>query len=96
MPDVHPMARQLAQLLTGSDLDELKEVVRRWVDTAVSERQRQQFAEMGARILELKSALSEGGAQPSREELELALSMMLALAKDADEETLKKRAPKEK
>jgi len=96
MADVHPMARQLAQLLTGSDVDELKEVVRRWVDTAVSERQRQQFMEMGTRILELKSALSAGGVQPSREELELALSMMLALAKDADEETLRQRAPKEK
>jgi urease accessory protein UreF len=96
MADVHPMARQLAQLLTGSDLDELKEVVRRWVDTAVSERQRQQFMEMGTRILELKAALTESGATPSREELELALSTMLALAKDADAETIQRRAPKEK
>lgn len=96
MPDVHPMARQLAQLLTGSDLDELKEVVRRWIDTAVTERQKQTYMEMGTRILELKAALDAGGAQPSREELELALSMMLALAKDADDETLKRRAPKEK
>jgi len=90
------MARQLAQLLTGSDLDELKEVVRRWVDTAVTERQRQQYHELGARILELKSALGQGGVQPSREELELALSMMLALAKDADDETIRQRAPKDK
>ena len=91
MADVHPMARQLAQLLTGSDTAELGEVVKRWVDTAVSERQRQQFMEMGRRILELKSALGEGAVQPSREELELALTMMLALAKDADEETRKTR-----
>ena len=96
MADVHPMARQLAQLLTGSDLDELKEVVRRWIDTACTERQRQQYMEMGARILELKAALAEGGATPSREELELALSTMLALAKDADAETIQRRAPKEK
>ncbi len=85
------MARQLAQLLSGSDLAELTEVVKRWVDTAVSERQRQQYMEMGRRILELKAALSEGAAQPTREELELALSMMLALAQDADPDTRKRR-----
>jgi len=91
MTDIHPMARQLAQLLSGSDLDELTEVVKRWVETAISERQRQQYKEMGSRILELKAALSEGSVQPTREELELALSMMLALANDADPDTRKKR-----
>jgi len=96
MPDVHPMARQLAQLLTGSDLDELKEVVKRWVETAVTERQKQQYMELGSRILELKASLAEGGVEPKREELELAISMMMALAKDADDETVKRRAPKEK
>lgn len=83
MNDVNPMARQLAQLLTGSDAAELGEVVRRWVDTAVSERQRQQLMEMGRRLLELKSALAEGAVQPSQSELELALTMMLALAKES-------------
>jgi hypothetical protein len=91
MTDIHPMARQLAQLLSESDLDELTEVVRRWVETAVSERQRQQYKEMGSRILELKAALAEGSVLPTRDELELALSMMLALAADADPETRKNR-----
>ena len=96
MADIHPMARQLAQLLSTSDLDELREVVDRWIHTAVSERQRQQFQEMGARILELKAAFQEGGAQPSREELELAFTMMLALANDADDETRRRRGPANK
>ncbi|MEO7096226.1 MAG: hypothetical protein ABI175_23405 [Polyangiales bacterium] len=96
MADIHPMARQLAQLLSTSDLDELREVVERWVHTAVSERQRQQFKEMGARILELKAAFQEGGTQPSRDELELAFTMMLALANDADGETVRRRGPTNK
>jgi hypothetical protein len=85
------MARQLAQLLSGSDLDELREVVDRWVATAVTERQRQQYMEMGSRILELKAAFREGAQQPTREELELALNMMFALANDADDETRRRR-----
>ena len=91
MADIHPMARQLAQLLTTSDLEELREVVKRWVDTAPSERQKQHYMEMGSRILELKAAFSEGTVQPTRDELELALTMMLALANDADPETRKRR-----
>lgn len=91
MADIHPMARQLAQLLATSDLAELEEVVARWVATAINERQRQQFREMGSRIIELKSVLQGGGTQPTREELELALSMMMALANDADEETRRRR-----
>ncbi|GAC1352028.1 MAG: hypothetical protein NVS3B20_22830 [Polyangiales bacterium] len=96
MADIHPMARQLAKLLTTSDLDELQEVVKRWVATAYSERQRQQFHEMGGRVLELKAAFQEGSVQPSQEELELALTMMLALANDADPETRKRRGEGEK
>lgn len=90
---VHPMARQLAQILSSSDLAELKEVIARWAATAHTERQRQQYLEMGSRILELKAALSEGSVQPTRDELELALTMMLALANDADPETRRRRGP---
>lgn len=75
-----PMARQLAQLLTSSDLDELREVVKRWKETAPSEAARKQFDQMGGRLLELKAALAQAPVQPSREELELALTMMLKLA----------------
>ena len=38
-----PMARQMAKLLAGSDLDELREVIERWLAEAPTERIRQQY-----------------------------------------------------
>jgi hypothetical protein len=74
------MAAQLAQLLSGSDLDELREVVKQWRETAPTDAMRRHFDELGGRLLELKAALASAPVQPSREELELALTMMLKLA----------------
>lgn len=74
------MAQQLAQLLAGSDLDELREVVRRWRETASSEGAKRRYDELGGRLLELKAALTEAPVRPTQEELELALTMMLKLA----------------
>jgi hypothetical protein len=78
MADV--MAKQLAQLLTGSDLDELEEVVRRWRETAPSESVKKRYDALGGRLIELKAALAEAPVRPTQEELELALTMMLKLA----------------
>jgi hypothetical protein len=75
-----PMAKQLAQLLAGSDLEELREVIRRWRETASSDSSRRHYDELGGRLLELKAALAEAPIQPTPEELELALTMMLKLA----------------
>ncbi len=83
-PTVDPMAAQMATLLADSDLDELREIVRRWVAEAPSERTRRQYANFGARMVELKAALAEAPVQPSREELETALTMMLRLAASSD------------
>jgi hypothetical protein len=74
------MAKQLAQLLTGSDTDELREVVRRWCETAPSEAARKGYDRLGNHLIELKAALAGAPVQPSQEELELALTMMLKLA----------------
>jgi len=79
-----PMARQMAKLLAGSDLDELREVIERWLAEAPTERVRQQYHRFGAKLIELKQALATAPQQPSEEELELALSMMLKLAAGAD------------
>jgi hypothetical protein len=76
------MAAQLAQLLTGSDRAELEEIVRRWKLTAVSPGQRKVMDEMAEKILELRAALDQTVSKPSREELELALRMMLRLASE--------------
>lgn len=78
------MAVQMARLLADSDLDELREVVRRWTAEATSTSQRGQYERFGARLVELKQALREQPVQPTHEELELALTMMIELAARAD------------
>ncbi len=83
-PTVDPMAAQMAQLLTASDLDELREVIARWVATAATHQQRRVFQNFGARMLELKQELARSPVQPTREELETALTMMLRLAAQSD------------
>jgi hypothetical protein len=75
-----PMAKQLATLLAGSDYDELEEVVRRWRETSPTDASRRHYDQLGGRLLELKKALAEAPVQPTAEELELALTMMLKLA----------------
>lgn len=78
------MASQMATLLTRSDLDELREVVKRWLAEAPNQRVRGQYERFGAKLIELKHALAEQPVQPTQEELELALTMMLKLAAQGD------------
>jgi len=80
---VDPLAAQMAQLLSASDADELREVVGRWVKTAVTGQQRRVFENFGARLLELKQELARAAVQPTREDLEITLTMMLRLAAQA-------------
>ena len=74
------MAAQLATLLCDSDLDELREVVSRWVATAPSAATRAQYQRLGAELVELKHALSEMPTPPTRQELEFQLTLMMRLA----------------
>lgn len=80
---VNPMAAQMAQLLVGSDLDELREIIKRWVAEAPTDGTRRQYQEFGARLVELKQALAEAPVQPTIEELETALTLMLKLAAES-------------
>jgi hypothetical protein len=74
------LAAQLAQLLAGSDLDELREVVARWRASAATDLERKHYDELGSRLLDLKAELARAPVAPTREELEAALMMMLRLA----------------
>ena len=56
----------MAQLLARSDLDELREVVARWLHEAPTERSRRQYEVFGAKLLELKQALAEQPSQPTQ------------------------------
>jgi hypothetical protein len=78
-----PMAVQMAQLLLGSDEAELREIVARWLAEAPGGAARRRYKELGARLLELKHALAEAPVQPTREELEEALTLMLRMAAQA-------------
>jgi len=80
---VNPMAAQMAQLLAGSDLDELREIVKRWVAEAPTAGSRRQYQEFGARLVELKEALADAPVKPTIEELETALTLMLKLAAES-------------
>jgi phage baseplate assembly protein W len=75
-----PMAVQMAQLLASSDLDELREVVKRWVAEAPAGGSRRMYEDFGARLVELKQALADAPVQPTQAELEEALTLMLKLA----------------
>ena len=78
-----PLARQMAKLLASSDIEELREVIERWLAEAPTDRIRRQYEQFGAKLIELKQALAAAPLKPSEEELELALRMMLKLAAEA-------------
>jgi hypothetical protein len=75
-----PMAAQMAQLLAGSDVDELREIVARWIAEAPTGGARRVYEDFGARMIELKQELSRAPRQPTRAELEDALTLMLRMA----------------
>jgi hypothetical protein len=74
----------MATLILESDLDELREIVKRWLAEAPTGNVRRQYETFGAKLIEVKQALAEQPVPPTREELELALTMMLRLAAQAD------------
>ncbi len=74
------MAAQMAQLLLASDIDELREIVKRWLAEAPTDATRRRYDAFGHKLIELKQELAKQPLQPTRAELELALTMMLRLA----------------
>jgi len=77
------MAVQMAQLLAHSDLDELREIVKRWIAEAPTARTRTTYQNFGARLVELKEALADAPVKPTQGELEEALTIMLRLAAES-------------
>lgn len=76
----HLMASQMAQLLVDSDLDELQEIVARWIQDAPSDSFRLRYQQFGTHLLQLKRQLMSLPEPPQREDLETALQMMLEFA----------------
>jgi ABC-type amino acid transport substrate-binding protein len=80
LPTVDPLASQMARLLLSSDADELREIIKRWLAEAPAGGSRRVYEEFGSRLLELKEALAGQPVQPTIDEMEIALTMMLRLA----------------
>ena len=78
-----PMAAQMAQLLAGRDLDELREVVARWIAECPTGATRRVYENFGARMIELKQELARAPRQPTQGELEDALTLMLRMAAES-------------
>lgn len=78
------MARHLAKLLASSDVEELVEVVARWKETASTDLELRAMEEMGERLLDVKRALASAPKQPTAEDLEEMLRVMLLLASDPE------------
>lgn len=84
-PATERMAAQMAQLLTQSDLPELEQIVALWIKDAATSTERGICQRFGAQLLELKKQfIALGTSQPTTQELELALTMMLQLAAQKD------------
>jgi hypothetical protein len=75
----HPLATQLAPLM-DRDVQELREIVARWIVNEPSELERARLRAFGAELRAMKTRIQRRPTPPSEEELEIALTALLALA----------------
>lgn len=75
----HPLAAQLAPLM-HKDVDELREIVARWVIEERSEAERARYRRFGAELRAVKLRMLARAEPPSEEELAIALTALLALS----------------
>ena len=74
----HPLARQLAPIIDQS-LEELHRHVAAWVLSEDDSFERQRYRSFGADLRAVKERISRRQAPPSEEEVEIALTALLAL-----------------
>ena len=82
----HPLATHLAPLI-DRDIDELREIVARWVLNESSEAERARYRRFGAELGALKARISAQKVAPSDEEVEMALSALLAIVGNRADDT---------
>jgi hypothetical protein len=75
----HPLASHLAPIM-DHDLNELREIVARWVVSESDELERNRYRRFGAELRALKSRIEAREVPPTEEEVEIALTALLALA----------------
>ena len=75
----HPLACQLAPLI-DRDVDELRQIVARWVVDEPSEQERARYRCFGAGLSRLKQRIEARTTPPTEEEIEIALTVLLVIA----------------
>lgn len=75
----HPLARHLAPII-DHDLEELRFIVARWVVSESCEIERARYRRFGAELSALKRRIEARSTPPTEEEIEIAITALLALA----------------
>jgi hypothetical protein len=75
----HPLASELAPQI-HRDVEELHQIVARWVVTAKSQQERAKYRVFGSGLRELQNRIAVRGTPPTQEEIEIALTVLLVLA----------------
>ena len=66
------------------ELNELRTIVARWVVSESDELERNRYRRFGAELRALKTRISARSTPPTEEEIEIALTALLALAGRSD------------
>lgn len=75
----HPLATHLAPLI-DHDVQHLRSIVARWIVNEPSELERARYRRFGAELRALKQRIDARPSPPSEEEIEIALTALLALS----------------
>ncbi|MCC6666413.1 MAG: hypothetical protein IT375_21855 [Polyangiaceae bacterium] len=75
----HPLAHRLATLM-DRDLEELHAIVAQWVVETNDELERARYRVFGSELGAVQRRISARSSPPSREEIEIALTAVLALS----------------
>jgi len=75
----HPLASELAPIM-DREVDELHQIVARWVVREEREPERNRYRLFGADLREVKRRIAARGVPPTSEEVEIALTALLVLA----------------
>ncbi len=79
IPMPHPLATHLAPLM-DQDVEQLRSIVAHWVVNEHSETERYRYRRFGAELRAVKARIAARAEPPSEEELEIALTALLALS----------------
>lgn len=87
----HPLATHLAPIIY-EDLDRLRTIVAEWVVNATTPEERALYRKFGVELSALKRRIAARTQPPSEEEVEIAITALLALAGRESREEVRRRA----